>query len=129
MPIGILHVIDSPLGNLLGEGKCVRVEIGEKRERVNGLRGALDVDRRSALMIIYGTAIGFEEVLLKEVEPEQHIGLESPVTGGIDVVPQAVQIVARMEVINPVIFGLLAVKPGTVWPLAVAGVLHGSPRR
>ena len=75
-------------------------------------------------MIVLRAAIGFEEIILKIDKPPLNVVLEFRVTGAFHVTHQAIEIVPGVKVIDPVVFGIFAIKPRAIRILSRATVVH-----
>ena len=120
----ILHPIDRPCRHALGERKHVGAELGELRQRLDGLRCALNVNRVRTIVVILRQAVRLEERRLEIVERAVQLRLERPVACALDVALQAVKVVAGVEVVHPVILRIFTVPPAPVGQQARAAVLH-----
>src|SRR5688572_24112259 len=120
MAVGILHVGDGPVSDL-----ACQLEFRKESQGIDALRGALNVDRPGPVMEIFRRAVRQEEVALEILKAALKLGIESVVPGGLDISAQAVQVIPRVEAINPMILRSFAVVPGAIRQLARATVEHG----
>ena len=114
MTVARLHVCDGPSGDFLGQSQRLGIMIGEKTKRVDRLRRALNVDRVGLIVIISRAARGLEkrglEIRIATIAV-RHEGLVARV---VDVTLDAVEIVGGVKIVDPVVFGILAIPPSTV---------------
>src|SRR3984893_10093358 len=108
--LGRLHVRDRPTGHSIRQVQRFRVRGREKRQRVDRLRSALDVNRQQAVVHILRAADGLEEIILEVLVASRQMSGEFNVIRAIDVSLQAVEIVARMMAIDPVELWSFAIK-------------------
>ena len=117
-----------PFGNLRRQREAFRVFVREKAQGVNRLRRALDVHGPGVVVIITRSTGRLKEGLDKVSVTVTEVLLERIIPRGFNVTFYAVEVVAGVEIIDPMIFRLLAVPPRTIRQLTMAAVAHCLPR-
>lgn len=107
----------------------VLLETAEARERDEELPGAMDVDGPAVVVVVLGAAVGLEEMV--DVEPEAALDgvVVRAVARGLFVGGQGVEVVARVEAVDPPLHGQQAVHPRAVRGLPLAAGLHRTAGR
>ena len=85
---------------------------------------ALDVDGIGLVMVVLGTPLGSKEVISEEPITQAKVIIKTIVSGAFNIALQRVEIVARVEIVNPTLVGSLAVQPRTIRQLPCATVAH-----
>jgi len=112
--VAILHILNRPAGCPEGESERFRISGSEIGERVDRLGRTLNVDGVRALVVILRAAGCFNEVILEKTKAVRQVAGELVVAGLVDVALQAVQIVARVEIVNPMIPVFFRIPPRPV---------------
>src|SRR5262249_6820114 len=89
--VGSLHMFDSPAGHAICELQGIRIVIGEKRQRIYGLRSALNINRQQTIMHILRTTIALKKSLLEICITTRQVFGEFAVVRAIDIALQTVQ--------------------------------------
>jgi len=76
-------------------------------------------------MVIARAARGLEKCLNEVTVTAAKIVLEQVITGRVNVAFDTIEIVAGVEIVDPMILRLLAVPPGPIWQLIMTRVTHG----
>src|SRR5215472_3240059 len=75
-------------------------------------------------MIVFGTAVIFKKVPLIKVQSSTQAWTPGVVTGACNVAREAVEIVTRVEIVDPMVLRILPVPPGAIGALTRATVFH-----
>src|SRR5215468_995670 len=98
-----LHMCDRPMRYPTRPVKRLRIRGREKRERVDRLSGALNVDRQQAVVHVLRATVGLKEITFEVFIASQHMSGKLRVFRAVDVLLQAVKIVAGMKAIDPMV--------------------------
>ena len=79
-------------------------------------------------MVILRAPILFEEMRLVKGQSLDEIRPPGFISRVFDVGAKAVQVIAGMKIVDPMILGNLGLPPGTIRSLATAAVFHGRTR-
>src|SRR5580704_16516822 len=110
----ILHIADGPVGYLDRKGKRLRIFRSKVCERVDRLGRTLNVDGVGAIVVILRAPGLVKEMRLEKPKAPSKLPRELGVASVLDVALQAVQIVARVEIVNPVILVVFGIPPSAV---------------
>ena len=122
--IRILHIPNRPERNLLREHPAFQIPVRKQRQRVDGLSGALDVHRVSAVVVVLRATAIFEECRREISQASLEVRAKFIVAARFKIAVQAVEVVASMKVVDPMKFWLLGIPPRAVGQLPGAAVLH-----
>jgi hypothetical protein len=103
--------------------------VSEKNASVDGLGGTLNIYGLGFVMVVLWTSVRFKEMKFEILKTAPKVRFKLPVTGAIDIALQAIQIVARVKVVDPVVFGRLSIKPRAVGILTRTAIGHGVSRQ
>ena len=120
-----MHVGNCPTRHFDGKIEALGILAGKGGERFDGLGRALAVYRVTPIMVVFRTAIVLKKVLFVVVQPFAKIWTPRFVSRALEIALQAIEVVAGMEVVNPVIFRIFTILPGPVEKLTRATVFHG----
>src|SRR2546425_1362976 len=99
----VLHIANGPGGYRVCEFIAGGVALRKSGQGVDGLRHALNVDRVSSRVVVLRATIVFKEMILVEGQPAVEVGTKLLVATRFDVTIQTIEIVPRMEIVDPVI--------------------------
>src|SRR4051812_17887719 len=77
-------------------------------------------------MVVFWAARRFKEVIFKKPKPSLQLPGEITVSGGVDVALQAVEIIAGVKVINPLVVWQFRIPPSSVGQHREAAVTHSA---
>lgn len=126
--VGRLHVRQRPAEHAARQ-VTVLLKAAEARERDEELPGAVDVDGPAAVVVVLGAAVGLEEMVDVEAEAPLDGVVVRAVARGLLVGGQGVEVVARVEAVDPSLHGQQAVHPRAVRGLPLATGLHRAAGR
>ena len=97
-------MVDGPFQYFFHQ-RPVRVHLFQLMQRNDKLRGRMDIDRVSTVAVIFGNAIWREKCLDIIVESGTQVMFEYMVAGERHIVLQAFEVIAGMEIIDPLVKG------------------------
>src|ERR1700733_10419285 len=86
----ILHVVDRPCRNFFGQRETGRVVRGEKDERINRLRTTLNIQGKSFVIVVSGSAVGKKEGVFPVRVAACHVCMKATVSRGVFKMQKAV---------------------------------------
>ena len=117
MAVLILHVCDCPSRHPKGSLKAFWIFIREQGQRINNLSRALDIDRLTAIVVVAWAAVLFDEVVFEICETSRQVFTPALVTRVLDVTLEAIEIVASVKIIDPMVLWIFSVVLSTVGQL------------
>ena len=120
--VAALHFSEGPVCDSGGKFERPRILVRKEGERVDRLGCALNIDGIRPVVIIAGTPCFFKEDPFEIVVAPFHLWTETVVPGRVLIPLEAVEIVSGMEIIDPVVLGILSIPPGSVFTLSAARI-------
>lgn len=121
------HVVNRPRRHPESQLPGLVIVLCEIGQGVDGLSCALAVDWVDLIVVIFGAAAFFKKILLVELQARFKLLLKLPITGVFHVALQAIQVVAGVEIIDPMVLRMLPIQPGPVRQLPAAAEPHRLP--
>ena len=120
----VLHIGDCPQGNLRRQWQCLWVFVGKQDKSIDCLRGALNIQRQSLIVVVSWRAIAQEERSFPELVSFKSGFEESIIARATFVMLQRIQYIPRMEVVNPMQISFHPIKPGPICTLMLHSIVH-----
>src|ERR1700758_841174 len=101
MTVPSLHMADRPVRDFFSQTEGLGFLVCKKGQSVDGLRSALNVYGLGLVAVVLWASVRLNEMSREIVETATKIRLEVAIPSAIDIALQAVQIVARVKVVDP----------------------------
>src|ERR1700722_827051 len=119
-----LHCSDRPGGHFLSQLETLWVTVRKERKSFDRLRDALNIYGIRPRVVVLRAPTVLKEVSLVVRQAFLQVGKEFVIAAGLYVTIEAVEVVAGMKIVNPLVVGCFGVPPGTVQELTRTAIFH-----